>query len=216
MALAAMKRLLIEHAKVAAGTFDQHRRNRMLAGSVCGILGFGGVGVATARAMRCLGAKVHALNRSGVTREPVDWIGDLTMLDELLRNADVLVVSVPLTPATDGMIGRRELELIKVDAILINLARGEIVDEAALYAHLKANPGFTACIDAWWVEPVRHGRFRMDHDFTSLPNVIASPHNSASGEGFREVGLRRAVANAVRALKGETPLHLVRPDDRMQ
>jgi glycerate dehydrogenase len=201
MALAAMKRLLIEHAKVAAGTFDQHRRNRMLAGSVCGILGFGGVGAATARRMRCLGAKAHALNRSGVTPEPVDWIGDLSRLDELLRNADVLVVSVPLTPATDGMIGRRELELM---------------NEAALYAHLKANPDYTACIDAWWVEPVRHGRFRMDHDFTSLPNVIASPHNSASGEGFREVGLRRAVANAVRALKGEAPLHLVRPDDRMQ
>jgi phosphoglycerate dehydrogenase-like enzyme len=216
MALAAMKRLFIEHAKVASGTFDQHRRNRMLAGSVCGILGFGGVGVATARMMRCLGAKVHALNRSGVTREPVDWIGKVAQFGDLLRSFDILVVSVPLTPATEGMIGRRELELMKPDAIVINLARGEIVDEAALYAHLKAYPDFTACIDAWWVEPIRHGQFRMDHDFASLPNVIASPHNSASGEGFRDVGLRRAVENAVRALKGETPMHLVGPEDRMQ
>ncbi|MGE3150643.1 MAG: NAD(P)-dependent oxidoreductase [Pseudorhodoplanes sp.] len=216
MALAAMKRLFVEHAKVAAGTFDQHRRNRMLAGSVCGILGFGGVGVATARLMKCLGAKVHALNRSGVTAEPVDWIGNGARLDELLRVSDVVVVSVPLTPATEGMIGRRELELMKPDAVLINLARGEIIEEAALFAHLERHPEFTACIDAWWVEPIRHGRFRMNHDFTSLPNVIASPHNSASGVGYRDVGLRRALANAARALKGEAPLHLVGPDDRMQ
>jgi glycerate dehydrogenase len=216
MALAAMKRLFIEHAKVSAGAFDQHRRNRMLAGSVCGILGFGGVGVATARLMQCLGAKVHALNRSGVTAEPVDWIGDGSRLGELLRVSDVVVVSVPLTPATAGMIGQRELELMKPDAILINLARGEIIDEAGLFAHLEGHPDFTACIDAWWVEPVRHGQFRMDHDFTSLPNVIASPHNSASGEGYREVGLRRALANAVRVLKGDAPLHLVGPEDRMQ
>ncbi|RPI34042.1 MAG: hydroxyacid dehydrogenase [Hyphomicrobiaceae bacterium] len=215
MALAALKRLFVEHAKLAAGTFDQFRGNRMLAGSVCGILGFGGIGVATARLMRGLGVRVHAINRGGTTTEPVDWIGRNSDLDQLLSSSDILILSLPLTPATKGLLAKRELALMKRDAILINLARGEILDETALFAHLRATPEFTACIDAWWTEPVRHGRFAMDHAFTSLPNVIASPHNSASVVGWRDVALRRAVENARCALEGGEPRHLVPPSDRM-
>ena len=215
MTLAALKRLFVEHAKLTRREFDQFRPNRMLAGAVVGILGFGGIGIATARLMRALGAKVHAINRRGTTDEPVDGIGTTADLDRLLAAADVLVLSLPLTPASTGMIGARELGLMKLDAVLVNLARGEIVDEAALHAHLQAQPAFTACIDAWWVEPVRHGRFEMGHDFTSLPNVIASPHNSASVGSWRLIALERAVTNARLALMGETPRFLVPPEDRM-
>lgn len=215
MTLAALKRLFVEHAKLARGEFDQFRPNRMLAGSVVGIVGFGGIGIATARVMRALGAKVHALNRSGATAEPVDWIGTTAHLDEVLAATDVLVLSLPLTPASAGMIGARELGLMKPDAVLVNLARGEIVDEPALFAHLQANPQFIACIDAWWVEPVRHGRFEMGHPFLDLPNVIASPHNSASVGGWRHIAMRRAAENGRRALVGELPLYVVPPADRM-
>ena len=75
MALAAAKRLLVEHAALARGEFNQFDRNRMLAGGVCGILGFGGIGVATARLARGLGMRVHAINRRGRSDEPTDWIG---------------------------------------------------------------------------------------------------------------------------------------------
>lgn len=216
MTLAAMKRLFVEHDKLSRGEFDQFRLNRTLAGATVGILGFGGIGVATARLMRALGAKVHAINRRGATDETVDWIGTDTQLDQLLAASDVLILSLPLTPATENLIGARELGLMKRDAVLVNLARGEIIDEAALYAHLLASPDFTACIDAWWVEPVRHGRFAMGHPFMRLPNVIASPHNSASAVGWRDVALSRAVENARRALVGETPRYLVPPADRMK
>ena len=165
--------------------------------------------------MQALGAKVHAITRSGTTREPVDWIGSMADLDRLLSTAAIVVIALPLTPATSGLLGPRELALMQRDAILVNLARGEIVDEAALWAHLHARPTFTACIDAWWIEPIRHGHFRMDHAFVDLPNVIASPHNSASVTGARLIGLRRAAGNARRALTGETPIHLVGTADRM-
>ena len=75
MALAAGKRLFIEHAKLKQGEFNQRSPNHMLRGGVCGILGFGGVGVATARLMRAFGMKIHAINRRGRSDEPTDWIG---------------------------------------------------------------------------------------------------------------------------------------------
>jgi glycerate dehydrogenase len=90
-----------------------------------------------------------------------------------------------------------------------------VIEEAALFEHLNAHPDFTACIDAWWVEPVRHGKFETGHDFMSLPNVIASPHNSASVKGWRYVALKRAVENIATVLDGGEPLHLVPPSDRM-
>jgi phosphoglycerate dehydrogenase-like enzyme len=216
MALAAAKRLLVEHAALARGEFNQFARNRMLAGGVCGILGFGGIGVATARLARGIGMKVHAINRRGRSEEPTDWIGTPDQLDMLLAASDVLVICTPLTPATLGLIGAAQLARMKDDAILVNVARGEIVDERALYERLVAFPRFSACIDAWWIEPIRQGSFRMDQPFMTLPNVIGSPHNSAAAiAGTGAVGLRRAIANIRRALAGETPLYLVPPEDRM-
>ncbi len=216
MVLAAAKRLIVEHCAIARGEFHQHKENRMLAGSICAIFGFGGIGVATARIMRSVGLRIHGINRTGRGHELLDWVGTPDRLDEMLAAADVLIISAPLTTATTRSFGAREFALMKSDAILVNLARGEIIDEAALFAHLQATPTFTACIDAWWVEPIRHGEFRMDHPFMSLPNVIASPHNSASVPGSRPVAIRRAVENCRRAIAGEPVQYLVRDEHRLR
>jgi glycerate dehydrogenase len=215
MALAAAKRLIVEHTALAAGAFNQFEVNRMLAGGVCGIYGFGGIGEATAKLMRALGMRIHAINRRGSTDAEVDWIGGVDRLDELLAASDVLVISAPLSRVTRGIIDAAALARMKPDAILVNLARGEIIDEVALFSHLRAHPRFTACIDAWWIEPVRHGSFAMDQPFMTLPNVIGSPHNSASVAASRSVGLRRAAENCRRALLGETPHYLVREEEKL-
>jgi phosphoglycerate dehydrogenase-like enzyme len=216
MALAAAKRLLVEHRNLGRGEFNQFVETRRLAGAVCGIFGFGGIGVAVARLMRCLGMRIHAINRRGATSEPVEWIGSPADLLQLLEASDVVVIAVPLTASTERAIGAAELRAMKPDAVLVNVARGEILDEDALWAHLRANPRFTACLDAWWVEPVRHGEFRVDHPFVELPNVIGSPHNSGSSAGAREEALRFAVANCRRALTGRAPTHLIAPEERLR
>ena len=102
MALAAAKRLPIEHQNLVRGEFNQFTRNKMLRGRICGIFGFGGIGRATARLMRRVGMRIHAVNRRGASDEKVDWIATPDRLDELLAAADVLIINTPLTRATQG------------------------------------------------------------------------------------------------------------------
>src|ERR1700749_1211203 len=153
MALALARRLPQRHADLAKGEFKMWERVLTLDGAVCAILGFGGIGRATARLMRAFGARIHAVNSSGRTGEPVEFIGTLAGLDQMLTAADVLVIALPLTNATRGLIGARELGLMKPAAILVNVGRAAIVDEQALYEHRGEPPAFCAATDAGWHEP---------------------------------------------------------------
>ena len=213
MALALAKRLPPRHAQMARGEFDQRSRSRMLKGATCAILGFGGIGRATARLFRPFGARVAALNSSGQTDEELEFIGTLRDLDEVLQTADVVVIALPLTRETRGLIGTRELELMKSDAILVNVARGAIVQEEALYRHLQGHPEFMAGIDAWWDEPHDGEPFRTNFPFFELPNVLGSPHNSALVPGFEVAAIKRAVDNVQRFLRGEPIRGVVRRED---
>ncbi len=213
MALALFKNLLPKHHRLSKGDFDQKTLNRMLRGSTCAILGFGGIGKAVARLMRSFGVRIHAVNTSGRTDEPVDFIGTLKDLEQVLSVSDIVVFSLPLMKATRGLIGKRELAWMKKDAVLINVARGEIIDEGALYEHLTSHPDFRAGIDVWWIEPFKHGEFRTNYPFFSLPNVLGSPHNSALVPGITEEATRRAAENVKRFLKGEPIKGVIRREE---
>jgi phosphoglycerate dehydrogenase-like enzyme len=89
------------------------------------------------------------------------------------------------------------------------VARAAIVDEDALYEHLRRNPSFSAGIDAWWQEPHRTGAFATRRPFLELPNVLGSPHNSGITPGSLAAAARTAAANVARHLRGERAQHLV-------
>jgi phosphoglycerate dehydrogenase-like enzyme len=215
MALAAAKHLPREHSRMIAGEFNQFVQTRRVAGATCGILGYGETGREVARLARALGMHIQAINRSGKTDEKVNFIGTLEDTDRVLAAADIVVITLALTNKTDRLIRADRLRRMKPDAILINVARGEIVDEDDLYDHLLAHPDFTACLEAWWIEPVRHGRFETKHPFLDLPNVIASPHNSGMAEGALEEGVRRGARNVLRFIAGETPRFVAGDDVKM-
>ncbi|MCE5333957.1 MAG: 2-hydroxyacid dehydrogenase [Desulfobacteraceae bacterium] len=203
MALSVAKRLKLNHEKMKEGVFDQRTRNKLMRGMSFGVIGFGGIGKAAARLMRALGLKVLAINTSGKTSEPVEFVGTLDDLDHVLKQSDFLLLSIPLTVRSRGLIGERELGLMKRDAVLINAARGAIVEERALYEHLVKFPEFSAAIDTWWIEPQSHGEFRTNFAFLDLPNVLGSPHNSPIAPGVAKNAIRMACENVVRFLKGE-------------
>jgi len=213
MALALCRRLLIYREQLRQGIFDQFQENKTLYGATAAILGFGGIGQEVARLFRMFDMRILAINRSGRTTEPVDYIGTLGDLDKVLPQADVIVISLPLSKATRELIGERELKMMKPDAVLVNVGRGEIIDERAFYEHLKNTPTFMAGIDAWWVEPARHGRFEMKYPFMDLPNVVGSPHNSSLVPGGLEAAVDKAAANVVRFLRSEPLVGIVRRED---
>ena len=213
MTLALARRLPQRHAALARGEFNQGQPLLTLDGAVCAILGFGGIGRATARLMRPFGPRIHAVNSSGVTSEPVDFAGTLADLDLVLAAADVLVIALPLTKATRGLLGARELALMKPTAILVNVSRAAIVDEGALYEHLRDHPEFCAGIDTWWHEPTADSGFTTGYPFFGLPNLIGSPHNSGIVPGVLAAAARRAAGNVRRFLDGEAVTGVVRRED---
>jgi phosphoglycerate dehydrogenase-like enzyme len=216
MILTLAKRLCLENQKLRKGEFDQSTPNRLLSGLTAGILGFGGIGRATARLMRAFGMRIQAINTSGTSSEPADFVGTLHDLQKVLRAADVVVISLPLTRTTRALLGRQELDWMKPDAILINVSRGAILQEDALYAHVKSHPNFLLGLDAWWTEPFGQGRFQMEYPFLDLPNVLGSPHNSAVVSEAPENAARQAAENIKRYLTGENVTGIVRREDYQQ
>jgi phosphoglycerate dehydrogenase-like enzyme len=214
MTLALAKRLTEEHVALQHGEFNMMEPTRTLRGASCAILGFGGIGRATARLMRGFGMRILAINRSGRTDEEVDFIGTLTDLKAVLRQAAVIVLTLPLNHETNGLLGERELAWTRPDAIIVNVARAQLVDERALLERLQEFPELRAGIDVWWAEPHHGKEFAADNPFLYLPNVVASPHNSSMVPGITAYGARLAAENIRRFLAGEEPKNLVETRDR--
>jgi phosphoglycerate dehydrogenase-like enzyme len=213
LSLALAKRLCVQNEKLRRGEFDQLSPNRRLSGMTAGILGYGAIGQAAAHLMRAFGMRIYAINTTGQSPEPADFIGTLTGLEHVLRESDLVLISLPLTKATRGLIRKEQLGWMKPESILINVARAAVIDEEDLYLHARSHPGFLLGIDAWWTEPFGQGEFRMEHPFLELPSVLGSPHNSAvTADSLRAAALK-AVENIRRHLKGQPVSGIVRRED---
>ena len=203
LVLALAKNLLPDYIKLAKGHFDRARYNQELRGAVGAIIGFGGNGKAIARAMQALGMKVFGINRSGTTDASIEFIGKASELRKALEISDVVVVTTPLNRETKDLIGRKELEWMKEDAILINVGRGDVINQQALYDHLKSRPDFRAGIDTWWSEPADRGRLALDFPFFELPNIIGTPHSADYVPRAMARATGRALENVKHFLLGQ-------------
>ncbi|TLZ60569.1 MAG: hypothetical protein E6K13_08130 [Methanobacteriota archaeon] len=133
-------------------------------------------------------------------------------LDRLLQESDFVLLSIPLTRHTLGLIGARELKLMKPDAVLINIARGNLIRERDLYEHLRASPRFVAALDVWWVYPRGHGRpFTLP--FHELPNIVMTPHVAWAVPEQSGRSLEAALDNVARFLRGEPPRNVIDRDE---
>ena len=151
-----------------AGTKDGLVGN-LLWGKTVGIVGAGAIGRKVAALCKAFGCTVLAYNRSTVTDPAID---EQVSLEELLKRADIVSLHCPLTAATKGMIGKEQLALMKKSAILINTARGGVLDSAALAAALERGEIAGAACDVFETEPP----LPTDHPLLHCPNTIVTPH----------------------------------------
>jgi len=178
---------------------------RELTGKVLGIVGYGTLGRAVAKAARDgLGMRVLVAERPGSAagREPDSptSIGPVrTSLDEVLRSADVLSLHCPLTPATTGLIGARELALMKPEALLINTARGALVDLDALIEALRGGDLGGAAIDVLPQEPPVNGSALFAPD---IPNLLVTPHIAWAAFEARQRAVDELALNVEDFLRG--------------
>lgn len=211
MILALAKKLTKYHNLLSKGVFDQlNSVTRYIHGSNLGIIGYGSIGKETAKLMQPFDVNVYAINTSGKTDDDIAFIGTLQDLDIVLKNSDILLISIPLNKETQALIGKRELELMKSDAILINVARGDIIIEKDLYEHLRTHPEFSAGIDAWWIEPFKYGKFEIHYPFFELTNFIGSPHNSSVVPNSLIDGAKQAAINVKRFINKEAIKGLIK------
>jgi (S)-sulfolactate dehydrogenase len=189
LALAAWRRIVTNDRAVRNGQWWEVREPQLIeaAGSTLGIVGFGNIGRRVAEIGLALRMQVLACDICPISA-PANQFGRETQLvsfEEVLGNADLLSLHVPLTEATHHLVDAQALAMIKPTAILVNTSRGGVIDQAALVAALRSHRLRAACLDVFEHEPLP-----ADDPLLGLHNVILSPHTAAlTQQTFRSVAL---------------------------
>lgn len=213
LTLATCRRLTEAEAYLRGGQWKKNYLRQLLGvdlhHSTVGLMGFGRIGQAIARRLKAFDANIlyHTRTRAPDAVErglDARYVGK----DELLASADIVLLILPYSAETHHFIGAREIARMKPTAILVNMARGGIVDDAALIAALKAGQIRAAGLDVYENEPA------VNPGFLDLTNVVLAPHVASATEPTRRGMAMTAARNCVAALAGQVPPNLLNPDYR--
>jgi phosphoglycerate dehydrogenase-like enzyme len=196
-----------QRAAQAAGEW-QRIPFREIAGTNWLIVGFGPIGRATAALAKAFGAHVTVVRRSPDTGPTVDRAGTMADLPAIVPDIDVIVLACPLNEATRGFAGRDFFGRVKRDAILVNIARGGLIDDAALIEALDSGRLAAAALDVFHTEPLPAGDPLWSH-----PKVRLTAHTSFFGSGTRGRWYQLFLDNLPRYIKGEPLLNEFNPKD---
>jgi glyoxylate/hydroxypyruvate/2-ketogluconate reductase len=210
MILATCRRMTEGEAQLRAGqwkgTYLKHMLGRDAHGATLGIFGLGRIGQAIAKRARGFDMKILYHTRSRAAADIERSLGaSYASKTELLRSADIVLLILPYSPETHHFIGAAELALMRRSAVLVNMARGGIVDDAALIEALKSRTIWAAGLDVYENEP------KLNPGFLQLTNVVLSPHIASATEATRQAMAMTAAKNLIAALNGETPPNLLNP-----
>ena len=178
-----------------SGSWSESGLAEELSGATLGIVGLGRIGSAVARRARGFDLRVLYTQRRRMDSE----LGEFRELDELLGESDLVSLHAPLTPETEGLLDARRLGLLRDGAVLVNTARGELVDEQALVAELVSGR-ISAGLDVFAHEP------EVPAELLELPNVVLTPHIGSATRQTRQAMTRLVVDNLLALERGDPPL----------
>ena len=209
--LAAARRVTEAEASLRAGEWHRWKLKQFLGvdvnGATLGIIGMGRIGQAVARRARGFDMRVIYHNRQPLDAETEAACNAIYMgMTDLLKQADFVVLLVPYSPETHHLIGAEALSRMKKSGILINIARGGVVDDRALIAALKDGTIAAAGLDVFENEP------KLNQGFLTLKNVVLTPHIASSSAATRKRMAMTAADNLIAALTGKRPPNLMNPE----
>lgn len=212
--LACAKRVAFHDRAMRQGEFHQTDvPSKELGGATLGVVGYGSIGRRVAKLGAAFGMDVVGLRRTKAPEDGPEVLGGMARLPDVLGRSDFVVVSLPLTEETRGAIGPAEFQAMRSGAVFVNVSRGAVVDQQALYDHLSLHPDFYAGLDVWWEYPQEGERFAQAEPFHELPNVVMTPHNAAMVPGFRARMARFAARNVRAFLEGEQISGVAKTED---
>lgn len=178
-----------------------------------GLLGFGHIAQTIAHRAKAFGMRVHVANRSPIQHAHVDRSWTLDALQDFMASADTVVVSLPLAPNTLGLVNAPALAAMRPDAWLLNVGRGPVIDEKALYDALVSGQIGGAVIDTWYQypTPTQTECAPSQFDFAALSNVLMTPHMSGWTEGTVRRRQATLAENIARLGRGEPLINVLRP-----
>jgi phosphoglycerate dehydrogenase-like enzyme len=183
-----------------------------LGSQTLGLLGFGHIAQTVALRAKAFGMRVHVANRSPVSHPSVDQSWTLDGLHDFMRSADAVVVSLPLTDNTQGLVDASAIAAMRPDAVLMNVGRGAVIEEKALYEALVARQIGGAVIDTWYQypTPTQSECAPSQYDFAALDNVLMTPHMSGWTAGTVRRRQETLADNIGRLSRGEALVNVVR------
>ena len=207
LTLAVSRQLILQHSSVTAGRWrgDTTPRVHEVRGKTLGIVGLGTIGKKTARLAAAFGMELIYYDIARLTEDQEDALGvRFRLLRELLRTSDIVTLHTPLNESTHHMIGTEELALMKPSAIIVNTARGPIIDETALHKALTTGVIAGAGLDVFDEEPPP-----VSNPLFTLDNVILTPHLAGPTFESNTVRVRNGFDNVQRVARGDQPLWVI-------
>ena len=187
----------------ASGKWDRFEHEQ-LHGQTLGIIGYGEIGRSVAEHAKPFGMRILALRRNRASDALAEAVYTPGQIDEMMEQCDYIAVTAPLTPETRGMVGAHQIALMKRSAVIINVGRGPVIDEAALIAALESNRIRGAALDVFNVEPLPAA-----HPFYRLENVLMSAHGADNLPDSRERAVEFFVENFQRFVNHEALQNVV-------
>lgn len=220
--LSASKRITYRDSHMRKGDWNPRYNDEnsyWITGKTLGVIGLGAIGRKVAKILRNgFNMRIYAIKREPnriKDKNQYEFLGGPEDLSKVLKESDFILISLPLTRETKGLIGKAEFQLIKETAVIVNISRGSIIDEQALYEHLKENKSVIAALDVWYNYPKDRKNpidIFQNYPFEELENVVMSPHSAFKVREREKAFTKDIIRNISLISEGKSPVNQLNLD----